>query len=87
MSEDLLLITRAESRLVVPDRRPTDLDRLIGDAVDRLHRCCEEKDLTVDAAFGIGRAGVPLDAKLAGRLVGHVLENAIRCGPRGGRVR
>lgn len=87
MSEDLLLITRAESRLVVPDRRPTDLDRLIGDAVDRLHRCCEEKDLTVDAAFGIGHAGVPLDAKLAGRLVGHVLENAIRYSPRGGRVK
>ncbi len=86
MSEDLLLITRAESRLVTPDRRPTDLDRLVSDAVDRLHRRCEEKDLTVDTAFGIGRDGVPLDAKLARRLVGHLLENAIRYSPHGGRV-
>jgi signal transduction histidine kinase len=44
MSEDLLLITRAESRLIKPDR-------------------------------------------LAGRLVGHVLDNAIRFTPHGGRVR
>jgi two-component system OmpR family sensor kinase len=86
MSEDLLLITRAESRLVVPDRRATDLDRLIGDAVDQLHRRCEEKDLRVATAFGIGRDGVPVDAKLARRLVTHLLENAIRHSPHGGRI-
>jgi two-component system OmpR family sensor kinase len=87
MSEDLLLITRAEARLITPDRRPTDLDRLVGDAVDRLHRRCEEKGLTVERALAAGHSGVPLDARLAGRVVGHVLENAIRHSPHGGRVR
>ena len=86
MSEDLLFITRAESRLVAPDRRPTDLDHLVRDAVERQHRRCEEKGLIVETAFGIGSVAIPLDATLAGRLVGHVLENAIRHSPHGGRV-
>jgi signal transduction histidine kinase len=87
MSEDLLLITRAESRLIKPDRRPTDLDRLVGDAVERVHRSCEEKELTLETALATDHSGVPLDARLAGRLVGHVLDNAIRFTPHGGRVR
>lgn len=87
MSEDLLLITRAESRLVIPERQPTDLDRLVGDEVDRLHRRCEEKGLMVETALDTGATAVPLDATLTGRLVGHLLDNAVRFSPHGGRLR
>src|SRR6266508_4377501 len=48
LSEDLLLVTRAEARVVTARRVATDVEGLISDRVEKLHRRFEERDLAVD---------------------------------------
>lgn len=86
MSEDLLLITRAESGQLQLSRAPTDLDGLIRRALTGLRSQIEEKLLAVEPDFGNG-APVPVDPQLVSRLLTHLLENAVKFTPPGGRVR
>ncbi|MBI1966510.1 MAG: HAMP domain-containing protein [Gemmatimonadetes bacterium] len=87
MSEDLLLITRAEARLLEPNRTPTDVGDLVRRSIESLRGRIEEKRLTVDVAFDGRIWPVPLDPGLVARLVGHLVENAIKFAPVEGRVR
>jgi len=87
MSEDLLLISRAESGVLQPDRQPTDLDRLLESALHRLRRRCEDKGLVVERALGMAGVVVDVDATLVTRVLDHLLDNAVRFSPHGGRVR
>jgi two-component system OmpR family sensor kinase len=87
MSEDLLLITRAESRLVEPHRRRIDLDGLVTEALEGERRRCEEKGIAVETVLGTGGRLVPLDPPLARRVLAHLLDNAMRFSPQGGTVR
>lgn len=87
MSEELLLITRAESRLVQPDRRPTDLDALVTEGLGHVRRRCEEKGLAVETTLGAGGRPVPLDPRLTRRALAHLLDNAVRFSPPAGILR
>jgi two-component system OmpR family sensor kinase len=86
MAEDLLLLTRAESRLVTAHRAPTDFDGIVAEALDRRRRRCEEKGLAVERTLGVAGAAT-LDARLVTRLVDHLVDNAVKFTPIGGRVR
>ncbi|HKA60228.1 MAG TPA: ATP-binding protein [Gemmatimonadales bacterium] len=85
MSEDLLLITRADARLLTLHRTPTNVPDLVNESLDNLHGRLEEKDITVARAMQ-GGDGASIDPELATRVVDHLLENAVAHTPQGGRI-
>ncbi|HEY3219834.1 MAG TPA: ATP-binding protein [Gemmatimonadales bacterium] len=87
LSEDLLLVTRAQARLVSARRVATDVEGLVGDRLDKLRAQFEERDLAVARALHSGKPAVLVDPELIGRLVDHLLENALQFTPAGGAIR
>jgi signal transduction histidine kinase len=87
MSEDLLLITRAEARQLVIRPVPTHVNAVAVRRLDHLRREIEEKGLAVEVVPN-GRTGpVPVDPDLVDRLIGHLVDNAVKFAPVDGRVR
>ena len=86
LSEDLLLVTRAEARLLAAKRVSTDVEALVNERVDRLRRRFEERDLEVQVAVRAGQPALLVDAALVERLVDHLLENALQFTPVGGKI-
>jgi two-component system heavy metal sensor histidine kinase CusS len=87
LSEDLLLVTRAEARLVTANRVATDMERLVGERLDSLRRQFAERGLSVERALRGGQAAVLLDPELVRQVVDHLLDNALRYTPVGGAIR
>ena len=86
LSEDLLLITRADARLLAPERVATDVGVLVTRVLDGLRRRIEEKALRVEHSFPQDGRAVSIDPALITRLVDHLLDNAVRYTPIGGRI-
>jgi two-component system heavy metal sensor histidine kinase CusS len=86
LSEDLLLITRADSHLLKPERAATDVTALVDGALDGLRRRIEEKGLKVERSVPRDEHPVSIDPALVTRLVDHLLDNAVRYTPIGGRI-
>lgn len=87
MGEDLLLITRAESRLVEPRRVPIDPNVLAREALGAVRPQTEERGLVVEEALDSRLGPVPLDATLVRRLIAQLLDNAVKFTPSGGLIR
>jgi heavy metal sensor kinase len=87
MSEDLLLITRADAKLLQPQRTPTDVNGLVEDALDHLRVRVEERELTVERRLAPDAAGASVDPDLVARVVHHLLDNAVKFTPPGGTIR
>lgn len=87
LSEDLLLVTRAEARLISAHRVVTDIERLVADKLDKLNKKFVQRDVSVDRSLRPGQPVVLVDPELIGRLVDHLLENALQFTPVGGMVR
>jgi len=87
MGEDLLLISRAESRLVALRRVPVDPNAVAREVLDGLGPQIEEKGLVVEAAPDPRARLVLLDSALVRRLVAQLVDNAIKFTPSGGRIR
>ncbi|HWC72357.1 MAG TPA: ATP-binding protein [Gemmatimonadales bacterium] len=85
MSEDLLLITRADARLLSLHRTPTSVPDLVNESLDDYHTVIEEKGITVGRELHGGQS-VSIDPELVGRIVDHLLDNAVTHTPAGGRI-
>jgi signal transduction histidine kinase len=86
LSEDLLLITRADAHVLPLHRESTDVTVLVERALERLRTRAAQRDLTVRRAVHAGAERASLDPELAARLVDHLLENAVNHAPVGGTV-
>jgi two-component system heavy metal sensor histidine kinase CusS len=86
LSEDLLLITRADAHLLTPERAATDVAALVDGVLNGLSRRIEEKGLRVERSVPQDGQPVSIDPALVARLVDHLLDNAVRYTPIGGRI-
>lgn len=86
LCEDLLLLTRAEGRMLEPHRQPTDVNALVAASLASLQGRIEEKELRVTPALDPAVGSVALDSALITRLVGQLLDNAVKFAPPGGTV-
>lgn len=87
MTEELLLISRAEAGLIAPQREPTDLNRVVTAALERLRPRIEERELHVENAVTAANGrSVQLDPAMVGRLVDELLDNAVIHSDPGGRI-
>lgn len=86
LSEDLLLITRADARLLTPQRVATDVEVLVARVLDGFRRRIAKKDLTLERSFQAGGQTVSIDPALVARLVDHLIDNAVKYTPIGGRI-
>jgi two-component system OmpR family sensor kinase len=86
MTEELLLISRAEAGLITPEREPTTVEDLVDASVERFRRPIRDKGLTIDR-LAIGRnGGTRVDPELMRRLIDELVENAVGFCTPGGRV-
>jgi two-component system OmpR family sensor kinase len=86
MSEELLLITRAQAGLIEPQREPVSLEGLIKATCHRLGPLVEQKDLTVQCDGEPSGETATLDPQLMTRLIGELIENAVNHTKAGGHI-
>jgi signal transduction histidine kinase len=86
MTDDLLFITRAESRLVEPQRAPVNVDQLVQDLVRRWQPRFDSAGLSPVLDLRAASRVVPLDARLVVRLLERLVGNAIKHSPPQGTV-
>ena len=86
LSDDLLLITRADAGLVAAHPAPTDVNALVRGTLDAMRGRIEERGLTVHTALDPELGPVALDPALTRRLIGELLDNAVKFAPLGGTV-
>jgi PAS domain S-box-containing protein len=79
--EDLLDVDRLSRGLVVAERQPTDLRRVVAEAVDGLGEDGRRVEATVDPAV------VDLDGAQVERIVENLLRNAVKHTPAGTGIR
>jgi heavy metal sensor kinase len=85
MINTMLFISRTEAGVSKPELQPLDLAAVVRDACGLFHCLAEEKKivLTWDAPERLEIAG---DIRLIQRMLGNLLDNAIRYTPHGGAV-
>ena len=86
ITEDALLITRADARGARAQRAPTDLNALLRDVVARWRPRLDNAEVRAVLAFDEQLPDIPLDRVLLTRLVEHLLENAVAHSPPRGAV-
>lgn len=75
-AENLLVLSRAESRVIRPE--PLDLPAILSDAYDRLLPLALERD--VELVLQVEPASVRGDARLLGQALNNLVSNALRHG-------
>ncbi len=87
LSEDLLLITRAEAGLLTLRRATTDVNQLVEECLEPLRPRAVERELTIDLRLAREAAFATIDAEMIYRLVHQLLDNAVKVTPPGGTIR
>lgn len=86
MTEELLLINRAESRQLSLRREPTDLLAVAQESLDGFRHRIAEKELRTVCVSGDGGMQPSVDAELMRRLLDELLDNAITYSEFGGAL-
>ena len=87
MTEELLLISRAEAGLIALQREPVDVDTVVAAALDRLRHRIQDKELQVEHVTAPSNGfSMRLDRALLTRLVDELLDNAVTYSDPGGRI-
>ncbi|HEY6157744.1 MAG TPA: ATP-binding protein [Gemmatimonadales bacterium] len=86
LSDDLLLITRADAGLVTAHPVPTDVNALLRGTLEAMRGRIEEKELSVHTQLDPELGPVALDPALTRRLIEELLDNAVKFAPSGGTV-
>lgn len=87
MSDDLLLITRADAGLLTLESAPTDLNAVIECVLQDLKTRIEQQDLNVECTLLQRGAEASVDAALITRVAHHLIDNAVKFTPPGGTIR
>jgi signal transduction histidine kinase len=84
MTEELLLISRAEAGLITPQREPVDVTVLVDASLDRFGGEIAAKELVVERLPAPGVGQPQLDPGLFRQLIDELVENAVKyTGPSG----
>lgn len=86
ITEDALLITRADGSGAAASLAPTDFNALLRDLLTRWEPRMDGAGVQLDVALDAGLQELRLDGPLIARMVEHLLDNALRHTPAGGRV-
>lgn len=85
MIDAMLFISRTEAGVTRPERRPLDLSELVRNACELFRSLADDKRIRLTCSAP-DRLVVPGDAPLVQRMVGNLLENAIKYTPEDGAV-
>jgi heavy metal sensor kinase len=85
MIDAMLFISRTEAGVSRPERRPLDLSELVRNACELFRSLAEDKRIRLTCS-ATDRLVVPGDSPLVQRMVGNLLENAIKYTSEGGLV-
>ena len=86
LCEDLLFVSRAGAGLVAPRRSPTEIDRLVRDALARVAPSVQAKQLRLETTLQCADVDPAFDPPLVARLLDRLLDNAVKFSPLGGRL-
>lgn len=84
---ELLDYSRLRSGVLTLRRRPLELRRLLGDCCGRLQQAAREKGLRLEFDFPRRPVKLRADPERLGQAIRHLVENAVKFTPAGGRVR
>ncbi|GGK02768.1 hypothetical protein GCM10010123_35920 [Pilimelia anulata] len=83
--DDLLVLSQMESGTLTTRPQPVDMAALVNAGIDAIRPAAEAARLTLDATVG-GPTVASADAGQLSRAIAHVLNNAVKFTPAGGRV-
>ena len=85
LTEELLLVTRADARLIQPEREATDVNALVRRVLAGLRAPAGDKALVIEEA--LTAPPVAVDPGLIAQMLERLLDNAVKFTPPGGRLR
>jgi two-component system, OmpR family, sensor histidine kinase BaeS len=87
LTEDLLLLSKADAARSSLNSKRFDLQECITQALGLFHAQFDAKEITVETQFPDGAVEVIADHDKIGQVVRNLLQNSLQYTPRGGRVR
>src|SRR5512135_767280 len=87
MVEDLLTVSRLESKQPEVDAQPTCLEGLLAETQDMFWITAMSKGIDLVVESGEGMPEVAIDRKLVTRALANLVQNAIKYTPQGGKVK
>ena len=84
--DDLSELAQIDAGGLILDREPNSLGDLISDTIEAMSPIAARKSIRLEGSAAVSLDPVRMDARLIGRVLANVLDNALRHTPPGGRV-
>jgi two-component system OmpR family sensor kinase len=85
LAEDLLVLARTDAGVLLEHRTEVDLRSLAEHAIERYRPLAAQRGITLEA---VGEEAVVFaDPRVLGRVIGNLIDNAVKFSPNGGTVR